>query len=229
METQFSALSLRSALTALSSVALLSLGACTTAYAPSYPPTVERHPIQISESIERLELYARQDGLSLSARDRDAVAGFLQGYGQYGDGPLYINSPSNGASHAGIAQTKSLIRQDLAGLGLSGAAVQSGQYQAAPGAPAPVVVSYRRLKAMPQDCRVMDSLTQTSTSQPSGSFGCAQSSNLAAMVNDPRQFLEPYTTTEPNSARRMTVYDKYIKGENPASDQPARQQISSEE
>ena len=67
------------------STAALTLGACTT-YMPSHPPTVERNPIQISESIERLELYARQDGLSLSARDRDAVIGFLQSYGRHGDG-----------------------------------------------------------------------------------------------------------------------------------------------
>jgi len=185
--------------------------------------------MQISESIERLELYARQDGLSLSARDRDAVAGFLQNYGQHGDGPLYINSPSNAVSSAGISQTNRLIRQDLSNLGLGGAQVQSGQYQSAPGAPAPVVVSYRRLKAMPQDCRYMDSLTITSNNQPHNSFGCFQSSNLAAMVSDPRQFLEPYAMGAPNSTRRMTVYDKYIKGENPASTQPDRQQISSEE
>ena len=228
MKNQFSALSLRSAVTALGGIALLGLGACTT-YMPSYPPSPERNPIQISESIERLELYAGQNGMSLSARDRDAVLGFLQSYGQYGDGPLYINSPSNGASNSGIAQTNSLIRQDLAGLGLSNTAVQSGQYQAASGAPAPVVVSYRRLKALPQDCRAMNPLTWTSTNQPSASFGCSQSSNLAAMVSDPRQFLEPYAMTEPNSARRMTVYDKFIKGENPASEQPARQQLSSEE
>ena len=228
MKNQFSALSLRSPMTALGVTALLALGACTT-YTPSFPPSAARNPIQISESIERLELYARQDGLSLSARDRDAVVGFLQGYRQSGDGPLYINSPQNGSSHAGIAQTQNLIRQDLAGLGISQTAVQTGQYQSAPGAPAPVVVSFRRLKAMPQDCRNMQSLSLTSNNQPSDSFGCAQSSNLAAMVNDPRQFLEPYATTEPNSARRMTVYDKYIQGENPASEQPARQQISSEE
>ena len=228
MKNKFSVLSLRSSLAALGGVALLGLSACTT-YMPSYPPTTERAPIQISESIERLELYSRQDGLSLSARDRDAVIGFLQSYGQHGDGPLYINSPNHGASHAGIAQTNRIIRQDLAGLGLSHASVQSGQYQTAPGAPAPVVVSYRRLKAIPQDCRIMGSLSLTSTNQPSDSFGCSQNSNLAAMVNDPRQFLEPYAMTEPNSARRMTVYDKYIKGENPASEQPARQQVSSEE
>lgn len=206
----------------------VALTACTT-YEPSYSPTTFRNQIQVAESIERLELYTRPGGLELSARDRDAVAQFVQMYGRFGDGPLYINVPSNGASGLGAQQAQTLIRQDMNGFGLGRAQVQTGQYQAAHNAPAPVVVSYRRLKAIPDDCRHLGNLTKTSNNQPYDNFGCAQTSNLAAMIQDPRQLLEPYSFDSPNSARRMTVYDKYIKGENPASAQPGRQEIGADD
>jgi len=204
-----------------------SLTACTT-YEPSYLPSPLRNQIQVAESIERLELYTRPDGLALSARDRDAVAQFVQMYGRFGDGPLYINVPSNGASGLGAQQAQKLIRQDMNGFGLGRTQIQTGQYQAAHNAPAPVVVSYRRLKTMPEDCRKLGNLTLTSNNQPYDSFGCSQTANLAAMIQDPRQLLEPYAFDSPNSARRMTVYDKYIEGENTASQQPDRQEISAE-
>jgi len=53
-------------------------------------------------------------------------------------------------------------------------------------------------------------------------------SHLAAMIGNPRQLLEPYDMTIPDSQRRQVIYDKYIQGENPASTQPDRQQVSVE-
>ena len=203
------------------------LTACSTPTA-STGPAIFNNKIQVAESIERLELYTRPNGLELSARDQVAVNQFLQSYRQSGDGPIYLNVPSNAASGIGVQQAQSLIRQNLAALGLGRAAMQMGQYQTAHGNPAPVVVSYRTLKTVPQDCRQLGDLTDTYTNQPSDNFGCFHSANLAAMIGDPRQLIEPYDMTIPDSQRRQTVYDRYIAGENTASTQPDRQQITVE-
>jgi len=114
----------------------------------------------------------------------------------------------------------------MAQAGINPAALQTGEYQSEPNAPAPVVVSYRTLRAIPADCRFMDDISQTYNNQPTQSFGCSQNANLAAMVSDPRQFLEPYPTSAPNSQRRSAVYDKYIKGESTASERPPEQTTS---
>ena len=95
----------------------------------------------------------------------------------------------------------------MAQAGMNPNAVQTGQYSSHPGAPAPVVVSYRTLRAIPQDCRELDSLTDNYSNQPHGTFGCFQSANLAAMVTDPRQLLEPYALGQPNAQRRQVIYD----------------------
>ena len=204
--------------------AALALSACAVPM-KSEPPTFVNHPIQIAESIERLELYARPDGMSLSARDQDAVAGFLQNYARFGEGPLYMNVPSQ--SNAGVVQTTDMVKSMMGRMGLGGQALQEGSYQSAN--VAPVIVSYRRLKTLPKDCSIRSNLAQTYNNQPYSNFGCSASSNLAAMIQDPRQLIAPYDMTAPDMRRRMMVYDKYINGENPASEQPDRQEISSSE
>lgn len=214
------------------SIALLAftagLVACSTPQ-PYAPPMVNKNKIRVAESIERLELYTRPTGLELSARDQVAVGQFLQGYGSRGEGPLYINVPSSTARGIGAQQAQNVIRQSLSQLGMSGAPVQTGQYQSASGAPAPVVVSYRTLKTIPQDCRDTDDLGNSFANQPYSSFGCHSTANLAAMVNDPRQFIEPYGSTPPDSQRRQVVYDKYIAGEDTSSTQPERQEVTTED
>ena len=201
------------------------LTGCSTPQA-SHGPVANWSDIQIAESVERLELYARPDGLSLSARDETAVAQFLQNYGRFGDGPLYINMPGHPSAQRGAAATQTLVRRLMAEVGLRGAPIQAGQYQTAPQSPAPVIVSYRRLKTVPHDCQRQGNLTLTYNNQPYEGFGCSYYANLGAMIEDPRQLLEPYPLAPSDMQRRMTVYDKYIKGESPASEQPDRQEVS---
>lgn len=193
----------------------------------SQPPIYKSHPVQIAESVERLELYSRPDGMSLSARDSDAVAQFLNGYMRFGDGPLYMNSPANAS--AGTFQTKNMVQTMMAQLGGAGAPIQEGQYQVfSLNSPAPVVVSYRRLKTLPKDCSLNSRLSQTYNNQTWPEFGCVQSANMGVMVS-PEQFLAPNAFAAPDMRRRMTVYDKYIKGESPASQLPPNQSISATE
>ena len=205
-----------SILTACILLSGLSLTACATPN-EAFGPTQLRNSINVAESIERLELYTRPNGLELSARDKLAVAQFLDGYGTSGDGALFINRPANAVSGLGTKQAEAVIRGLMAQAGLNPNAIQTGQYQSRPGAPAPVVVSYRTLRAIPQDCRELGDLTNTYANQPHGNFGCFQSANIAAMITDPRQLLEPYALGQPNAQRRQVVYDQYIQGGTTAS------------
>jgi len=199
------------------------MSACSTGLSHKLPPLTMRSPINVAESIERLELYARPDGLELSARDKLAVAQFLDGYRQTGTGSLYMNTPSSQAGSAGIRQTEAVIRGLMRNGGLSSASLEGGQYQSNPHAPAPVVVSYRVLKAIPDNCRRGEPVTSTYSNQAQPSFGCFQSANIAAMIGDPRQLLEPYALGLPDAERRQVVYDRYIQGDLTGAQFPARQ------
>jgi pilus assembly protein CpaD len=202
----------------------LGLAACATPV-ETLAPSHLRNPINVAESIERLELYTRPNGLELSARDKLAVAQFLDGYAKSGDGALYINRPANSVSGLGTQQAEAVIRGLMTQGGLNPNAVQTGQYASRPGAPAPVVVSYRTLRAIPQDCGGVGDLAHTYANQTHGSFGCFQSANIAAMIADPRQLLEPYATGQPNAQRRQVIYDAYIQGSETAAQRPTNQDV----
>lgn len=208
-------------------VTSLAIGLLTACGTPQYskPPTTTINPIKVAESVERLELYFRPEGLSLSGKDQHAVGQFLSAYSQGGDGPVFINVPEQFSSSPGAMQTQSMIQQVMMQTGAAGVPVQTGYYQAR-SPQSPVVVSFRRLKTVAPDCRVLGNMAQTYSNQPYDSFGCAYSSNLAAMIQDPQQLLEPYTFGSSDSRRRMVVYDKYIAGEVTASEFPERQEVS---
>ena len=98
-----------SILTACLLISGLGLAACATPN-ETFPPTQLRNSINVAESIERLELYTRPNGLELSARDELAVAQFLDGYARSGEGALYINRPANAVSGLGTQQAEAIIR-----------------------------------------------------------------------------------------------------------------------
>lgn len=192
---------------------------------PAYP-SINKNPMQITESVERLELHARANGLSLSPRDSNAVGEFISTYSRQGSGPLYMHVPSTLAGARGVQDAQGLIRESMRRFGMPQSRVTIATYQPHMGGVAPVVVSYKRLTADLRDCRSLGDLTRTNGNMPYPEFGCSYHSNLAAMVQNPNQFLAPYPMGPPNAERRKAVYDRYIAGENPASEQPARQENS---
>lgn len=192
-------------------------------------PTHRLHPVKVAESVERLELYARPNGLELSTRDEYAVSSFLEAYTAQGSGPIYINRPASAAHTQGIKQTDALIDRLMSRNGIRPGSAQSGTYYSRPGDPAPVVISYRTLRAVSQDCTAQSDLSVTHRNSVTPEFGCFASANLAAMISDPRQLIEPYATQPPNAQRRQVVYDRYINGESTASERPEGQMQSSQE
>lgn len=209
-------------------LATLSLSACLQG-GHQLQPTHRQNPVKVAESVERLELYARPNGLELSQRDEQAVSAFLRAYAVEGSGPLYINRPEAAMQTAGVSQTNALLDRLMSYSGVNPMTAQSGTYYTRPGDPAPVILSYRSLRAVPQNCAYQGDLTLTHTNGVTPEFGCSASANLAAMISDPRQLLEPYATAPSNAQRRQVVYDRYIQGVSTASERPEGQQQSSQQ
>ena len=202
------------------------LGACSS-YSQSQP-TSRLYPVTVAESTERLELYSRPDGLSLSARDHSAVAQFVQTYAMNGTGPIFINRPAGYENGLGIQATDRLLKTVMAEVGLPPGAVEVGQYHARPGDPAPVVVSYKTLRTVPQDCHGSYDQFDLRSNGVHDGFGCFASANMAAMISDPRQLIAPLPGGVPNAQRRQVIYDRYIQGQSTAADRPAGQIQSSQ-
>ena len=207
--------------------AALGLSACSTV-APQHP-THLLNPVTVAESVERLELYARPDGLSLSARDQSAVNAFLAQYAAIGTGGIYINRPAGHEGGLGVQATDRMLQTAMASAGLNPAAAQGGEYYVRPGDPAPVVVSYKTLRTVPQDCMRQVDLSDTRSNGVTSNFGCVASANMAAMIQDPRQLIAPLPRGVPNAQRRQVIYDRYIQGQATGAARPAGQEQSSQE
>ncbi|MGA8919494.1 MAG: CpaD family pilus assembly lipoprotein, partial [Pseudolabrys sp.] len=52
--------------------------------------------------------------------------------------------------------------------------------------------------------------------RPYWNLGCASQRNLAAMVDNPADLLQPRGEVPPYAPRRTVVLDRYKKGENPS-------------
>lgn len=197
------------------------LGGCASAVQEM--PSHRMHPTVVAESVERLELYARPGGMSLSARDMSAVDQFIQTYAAHGAGPIFINRPGGHEDGLGVRETDTIIRTAMLGAGLNPANAQSGSYFVAPGNPAPIVVSYKTLRTVPQRCTDIGQLGSVGNNGATPQFGCVAAANLGAMISDPRQLLGPLPAGLPNAQRRQVIYDKYIQGATTAATRPAGQ------
>lgn len=212
--------------TALTAIAAIIAG-CSTAI-PTYAPYDELHKVRVAEMIERLELYIRPEGMNVSARDRSAMMNFFRMYGTEGDGVIYMNVPASAKGTDGLRQAEAEVQSMMTHLGLSPAAIQMGSYPAAPGQPAPIMLSFRRFATLPGNCHNGQNMTQSYNNMPYYNFGCASQSNFAAMVADPRQLLDGYDDDPAMTARRSTVLERYVEGQNTAATQPVRQEIGTE-
>ena len=204
---------------------VLVISACSTAV-PTHGNVFEQNRFQISEQIERLELYPQVNGLRLNPRDVEAVNHFMRDFSENGDGQIFMNVPSNQAGGVGVQQAQTMIRTALAQSGFRSANIQTGQYQVPQGAPAPVVVSYRKFATLIPRCTHMEDLRLTGNNQAYSGFGCAHFANQAAMIGDHTQLLRPYDQTPPDPARRSAVYESYIEGADPSSANGSRQGIT---
>lgn len=191
----------------------------------------EQYAITVEQTPDRLALAPHATGLSQA--QRAALIGFVSRWRDAAEaGDIIIQAPSGGDA-AATSRTVSEVMGALQVLGAPSQRVRNADYDpaAAAGAPpAPVLVSYLHLEARgPGDCAERwDQFTSTGSNRPTENFGCAITSNIAAQVADPRDFLGPAGLGAPDAGRRDTVIGKYRQGlvTSTAADEQARGAVS---
>ena len=83
-----------------------------------------------------------------------------------------------------------------------------------PRAVAPIRLSYISVRASVHQCGVWpDNIAPDLNNSDYWEFGCTTQANLAAIISNPADLLQPRAMTPADAARRSTVFDKYRKGE----------------
>lgn len=211
---------------------LSALGACASVPpppdGPATPTAADHHRIEVSQTLERLEVPISPGDIALSAASRAQLRSFASGYLRFGHGALVLSSPSGAANSDTASILANETRNALVEAGVSYAAVTGASYDASNAANAPIVVSFSRFEAQAPDCAPLweQDLAHQSNNQPWASFGCATQANLAALVEDPADLLRPRAEDPRDSGRRDTVMDAYREGERTHAERSSDERVS---
>ena len=205
---------------------------CTTdqqvAGVPDVPADYRmRHPITMKESDRTLEVFVGTNRGELNATQRAQILAFALKWRREATGGLVIARPVGSSNERAAADSMHEIMSILAASGMPPNSIGVRTYQAGGPALATVRVSYPRIAAQAGPCGIWPEDIGPSLNrdyfenQPMWNNGCASQRNLAAMVDNPADLVEPRAETAANTMRRTTVMEKYRQGIDTATQQSA--------
>jgi pilus assembly protein CpaD len=175
----------------------------------------ERHPIQVKQGEDALDLAVSRGSRGLSSEQRAQLYTFLQDYRSQSTGDrLLIRAPSGGPNETAAMRAYDDVRVAMRHAGVSPANVVLQPYYAGGDPHAPLRLSYLKYVAVPPDCPDWsENLARDPQNMPWPNMGCATQRNLAAMVANPEDLVRPRAETPRPGERRDVVWGKYVNGE----------------
>jgi len=209
------------------------LGACThtdeVVATASIPDDYRlRHPIAIQEADRSVVIFVGRARGGLSAEQRADVMGLAQTWLHEGTGAIVADVPT-GTPNARAAESAFREAQALlsaAGVPPNGVTVHH-YHPNNPRQLATVRLSYPKISATAGPCGLWPEDLGPSIkdrgyieNKPYYNFGCAYQRNMAAMVDNPSDLLQPRPETPAYTVRRTEGFEKYRKGASTATIYP---------
>jgi len=187
-----------------------------------------RHPIAIQESPDSLVVFVGQGRGGLTAEQRADVMGLAQSWLRQGTGTISADVPAGTPNARAAGDTMREIQSLFAAAGVPPHGVSIRTYQPKDVRQmAAIRLSYPRMSATAGPCGLWpDDLGPTIKNKnwydnkPDWNFGCAYQRNMAAMVDNPADLVQPRSETPAYTARRTALFDKYRKGTSTAITYP---------
>jgi pilus assembly protein CpaD len=210
----------------------LSLGACVhddRAEVAAVPSDYRlRHPIAVEEANQSIVVFVGQGRGGLSAEQRADVMGLAQSWQHEGTGAIKADVPADTPNARAAADSFREIQSLFAAAGVPPQAVVVRRYHPLdPRHMAAIRLSYPRLKAEAGPCGLWPEDLGPSIKNKSYydnkdyyNFGCAYQRNMAAMVDNPSDLVQPRPETPPYTIRRTEGFEKYRKGNPTATQYP---------
>jgi pilus assembly protein CpaD len=187
----------------------------------------QRHPIVIKEGPRTVDLFIGERRGTLNGSQRAEVLSFAAEWRREATGGILIDVPAGTSNAAAAASAAREVRAILTAAGVPSDAMQLRETRAQ--SPAKLVtlrLHYPRMMADVGPCGMWPhDLGPTYErehfeNRQYWNFGCAQQRNLAAMVENPADLVQPRSEVPPYNGRRTTVLDKYHRGESTATQNP---------
>ncbi len=185
-----------------------------------------RHPISIQESEKTVALLiGNQRGTLTPAQRADTVA-LAHAWKREATGGIVIDVPTGGGNARSAAEAAREVQALLFAAEVPQRVVRVRPYQAAELKFPPLKIKYTRVTADAGPCGLWPKDIGPEgdpvwwENRPYWNLGCAYQRNLAAMVDNPADLIQPRGETPIYTARRAQVLDKYRKGESTATTYP---------
>jgi pilus assembly protein CpaD len=201
------------------------LGACTYTNTEIVTASVPddyraRHPIAIEEANRSVVIFVGQARGGLSASQRDDVMGLAQTWVREGTGAVVADVPVDTPNARAAASSFREVKAVLTAGGVPPGGITVRYYHPDDLRTLPTIrLSYPRIAAVAGPCGLWPedlgpSLLDKnySDNKPYHNFGCAYQRNMAAMIDNPSDLVQPRPETPAYTARRTEGFEKYRKG-----------------
>jgi pilus assembly protein CpaD len=202
----------------------LALGACThtdDALTASVPDDYRlRHPIVVQEADRSVVIFIGHARGGLSASQRADVMGLAQTWLAEGTGAITADVPVDTPNAKAAADSFREIQAMLSAAGVPPRGIVVHQYHPEdPRQMAAIRLNYPKISAVAGPCGLWPEDLGSSVKNKSYfenksyyNFGCAYQRNMAAMVDNPSDLVQPRSETPPYTTRRSEAFEKYRRG-----------------
>jgi pilus assembly protein CpaD len=214
----------------LAGAAVLLAGCMTTETATVVPVPADyrqRHPIVIKEGERTVEVFVGSNRGGLTPAQRADVLAFAQVWGNEATGGVIIDVPTGTRNSFAAEDAMREIRSILVASGIPDRAIAVRPSRLADArAVSPIRISYSKMVAEVGPCGMWPDDVGVSVdspyreNQPTWNHGCSMQRNLAAMVAEPTDLVQPRGESPPSTTRRNNVLDKYRQGQPTATNYP---------
>jgi len=186
----------------------------------------QRHPITLHEGNRTVEIFLGRNRGGLTPSQRADVLSFAQQWRHDATSGIIVDVPRGGAVDHAAADSMREVHSILAASGVPRRAVYVRTYQPLPAALVSIKLNYSKIVAEAGPCGQWPADLGPSVdskdfeNRPYWNLGCATQRNLAAMVDNPADLVQPRGETPAYSERRTVMIDKYRKGESPSAIAP---------
>ncbi len=185
-----------------------------------------RHPITISEADRTFEVFIGSNRGSLNATQRAEVLAFAQTWRHESTGGVVVDLPVGTSNERAAAEAMREIHSILTATGVPAGGIAVRSYHPPAHKLATIRITYPRIAAQAGPCGLWPedigpSLTRDYfENQPYWNLGCSSQRNLAAMIDDPADLVQPRGEAPAYTMRRTTVVEKYRTGTATATQYP---------
>jgi pilus assembly protein CpaD len=178
----------------------------------------QRHPITLQESQRTLQVFIGSNRGDLNPTQRAQVLSFGLGWKRAATGGIVVERPVGTGNEQAAAESVPEIVSILAAAGLPPQSIAVQTYPATGASVAPVRIGYPKIVAQVGPCGLWPQdlgpglNREWTENQPPWNFGCAEQHNLAAMVANPSDLVQPRGETPAYTQRRTTVLGNYAQG-----------------